>query len=118
MIRRPPRSTLFPYTTLFRSLLERLLAITGLAHFVTEVVQVAFKEFTICADVVDHEDDRFGCGYEDSGHGRPAGTASPSRSLCPAANETSRFKALFRTITTVNTIAKRSRLNGFRARAN
>src|SRR5256885_13856916 len=24
MIRRPPRSTLFPYTTLFRSLLERL----------------------------------------------------------------------------------------------
>ena len=26
MIRRPPRSTLFPYTTLFRSLCERLLA--------------------------------------------------------------------------------------------
>src|SRR5256885_16129567 len=25
MIRRPPRSTLFPYTTLFRSLLERML---------------------------------------------------------------------------------------------
>src|SRR5256886_12947552 len=25
MIRRPPRSTLFPYTTLFRSLVERLL---------------------------------------------------------------------------------------------
>src|SRR5688572_33210663 len=25
MIRRPPRSTLFPYTTLFRSVLERLL---------------------------------------------------------------------------------------------
>src|SRR3712207_8308080 len=25
MIRRPPRSTLFPYTTLFRSLLQRLL---------------------------------------------------------------------------------------------
>src|SRR2546430_9456749 len=88
------------------NLLERLLAITGLAHFVTEVVQVAFKEFTICADVVDHEDDRFGCGYEDSGHGTPAGTASPSRSLCPAPNETSRFKALFRTITTVNTITK------------
>src|SRR3712207_7795624 len=27
MIRRPPRSTLFPYTTLFRSLYERALAI-------------------------------------------------------------------------------------------
>src|SRR2546422_7106850 len=29
MIRRPPRSTLFPYTTLFRSLLELLSAPTG-----------------------------------------------------------------------------------------
>src|SRR5256885_9781905 len=26
MIRRPPRSTLFPYTTLFRSLLERIIS--------------------------------------------------------------------------------------------
>src|SRR3989441_12785229 len=32
MIRRPPRSTLFPYTTLFRSVLEGLIfIITGLA---------------------------------------------------------------------------------------
>src|SRR2546422_4193497 len=30
MIRRPPRSTLFPYTTLFRSLLERPLGIVEL----------------------------------------------------------------------------------------
>src|SRR2546428_5084645 len=29
MIRRPPRSTLFPYTTLFRSLLEYQLAVEG-----------------------------------------------------------------------------------------
>src|SRR3989442_5605787 len=29
MIRRPPRSTLFPYTTLFRSGVERLLELTG-----------------------------------------------------------------------------------------
>src|SRR2546425_9068024 len=29
MIRRPPRSTLFPYTTLFRSLLERRRAVGG-----------------------------------------------------------------------------------------
>src|SRR2546422_10899720 len=28
MIRRPPRSTLFPYTTLFRSLAEALLAVS------------------------------------------------------------------------------------------
>src|SRR3712207_7709579 len=35
MIRRPPRSTLFPYTTLFRSLegdRPRLLAVEGLVH--------------------------------------------------------------------------------------
>src|SRR3712207_7626308 len=31
MIRRPPRSTLFPYTTLFRSLLEEMIAVMGLA---------------------------------------------------------------------------------------
>src|SRR2546422_4153309 len=30
MIRRPPRSTLFPYTTLFRSLLDSLLVQIGL----------------------------------------------------------------------------------------
>src|SRR5256885_11895777 len=29
MIRRPPRSTLFPYTTLFRSLLELILGASG-----------------------------------------------------------------------------------------
>src|SRR2546426_9164540 len=29
MIRRPPRSTLFPYTTLFRSMLERLIALVN-----------------------------------------------------------------------------------------
>src|SRR3712207_7960076 len=29
MIRRPPRSTLFPYTTLFRSLLSRLFFLAG-----------------------------------------------------------------------------------------
>src|SRR2546429_107873 len=31
MIRRPPRSTLFPYTTLFRSVLERVAVNAGLA---------------------------------------------------------------------------------------
>src|SRR2546430_11536776 len=34
MIRRPPRSTLFPYTTLFRSQIEKLIAdAQGHAHF-------------------------------------------------------------------------------------
>src|SRR5258708_17883431 len=32
MIRRPPRSTLFPYTTLFRSSLLQLVPLTGITH--------------------------------------------------------------------------------------
>src|SRR3712207_8697106 len=47
MIRRPPRSTLFPYTTLFRSgrvvqhrgLLERVLAVRALPRAVVPVVE-------------------------------------------------------------------------------
>src|SRR5256885_12769226 len=35
MIRRPPRSTLFPYTTLFRSIKERILVIILLLHFLS-----------------------------------------------------------------------------------
>src|SRR5256885_13325676 len=33
MIRRPPRSTLFPYTTLFRSAAARLLALPGVGPY-------------------------------------------------------------------------------------
>src|SRR3712207_7809583 len=33
MIRRPPRSTLFPYTTLFRSFVSRLLEEEGIYYF-------------------------------------------------------------------------------------
>src|SRR3712207_7640390 len=38
MIRRPPRSTLFPYTTLFRSRLEAFLSYTLRVGQVTEVI--------------------------------------------------------------------------------
>src|SRR3989442_4130140 len=43
MIRRPPRSTLFPYTTLFRSLLHQLelVGLDGLADLVIADLQVA-----------------------------------------------------------------------------
>src|SRR5256885_5186575 len=41
MIRRPPRSTLFPYTTLFRSLLERLNLRVG------DKVKIGEREFEI-----------------------------------------------------------------------
>src|SRR3712207_9584590 len=38
MIRQPPRSTLFPYTTLFRSLLRRLAQTTNVRHIELETV--------------------------------------------------------------------------------
>src|SRR5256886_12182352 len=50
MIRRPPRSTLFPYTTLFRSLIEKPLA-TGLAD--SERVLAAIRNAGVDA-VVGH----------------------------------------------------------------
>src|SRR3712207_7994962 len=37
MIRRPPRSTLFPYTTLFRSLIDRIGCVPRIASQVSEV---------------------------------------------------------------------------------
>src|SRR2546430_6348261 len=40
MIRRPPRSTLFPYTTLFRSLAERLVDHAAALHRRTRIEQV------------------------------------------------------------------------------
>src|SRR3989442_9341762 len=38
MIRRPPRSTLFPYTTLFRSILRNCSVITDNAPLITKTV--------------------------------------------------------------------------------
>src|SRR5258708_37780483 len=64
MIRRPPRSTLFPYTTLFRSML-RLLAGLGLAALVTA-----------CAVPPD--------GYSDMGSGYPSYPSYPSYPTYPS----------------------------------
>src|SRR5436305_7871304 len=45
MIRRPPRSTLFPYTTLFRSALTLWVSGTGLAdQIITQVAREMGKE--------------------------------------------------------------------------
>src|SRR3712207_1075588 len=57
MIRRPPRSTLFPYTTLFRSLgLLGLIAVPALAIFLVVpslLLRVAFgEEYTTAADAL------------------------------------------------------------------
>src|SRR5690348_17431157 len=43
MIRRPPRSTLFPYTTLFRSAAENYFAAHGLAGARTEEIASAAR---------------------------------------------------------------------------
>src|SRR2546429_6009384 len=47
MIRRPPRSTLFPYTTLFRSLLALLGGVLGvaLAHWGIQIFRALVGDF-------------------------------------------------------------------------
>src|SRR3712207_9247642 len=53
MIRRPPRSTLFPYTTLFRSwALDELLPIVGAAADAVDRTGEALLAFTTDADVL------------------------------------------------------------------
>src|SRR2546429_2800594 len=48
MIRRPPRSTLFPYTTLFRSVLISKPPAAAVAKLVLDRVARSPKPFTIC----------------------------------------------------------------------
>src|SRR5258705_4639882 len=59
MIRRPPRSTLFPYTTLFRSHDPRKLAVLvrfgSLDDFHTSRTQLLQKLAEVVDPVVDHE---------------------------------------------------------------
>src|SRR2546427_12110463 len=47
MIRRPPRSTLFPYTTLFRSLLRYGLGLAGYSHPVYWAVYITCFVFWV-----------------------------------------------------------------------
>src|SRR5256885_12877992 len=55
MIRRPPRSTLFPYTTLFRSQIER---IRGLDDQIEGIRLLAGSEVNVLPDgSLDYEDD-------------------------------------------------------------
>src|SRR4051794_41415175 len=42
MIRRPPRSTLFPYTTLFRSVLSLFIAMKGKNYYVAPIYPMLF----------------------------------------------------------------------------
>src|SRR3712207_8141463 len=68
MIRRPPRSTLFPYTTLFRSAEPR----------------------GVAADLVEHHEPRppvVGAVLDALGHDRTAGLLEPGRRLGPGLGE-------------------------------
>src|SRR2546429_983723 len=44
MIRRPPRSTLFPYTTLFRSVLDRGDILLPMKDYVTEPIELVIEK--------------------------------------------------------------------------
>src|SRR5256885_16441303 len=54
MIRRPRRSTLFPYTTLFRSVMSDVVQHEVLAHMVTEAVKAKSKLKGVLEDVRNH----------------------------------------------------------------
>src|SRR3712207_7810788 len=59
MIRRPPRSTLFPYTTLFRSITSALLLLATAAHAaIPEALAIAMQDGKLSgpgADVIRRE---------------------------------------------------------------
>src|SRR3712207_8426913 len=53
MIRRPPRSTLFPYTTLFRSYPEELTVLEACFHRGNDVVEL-IREYERCMETEGH----------------------------------------------------------------
>src|SRR5947208_12605086 len=63
MIRRPPRSTLFPYTTLFRSSTECLIQLTKLGYDATPFNQIlkqnAKREMRLRLNGVARSEERF-----------------------------------------------------------
>src|SRR3712207_7925878 len=59
MIRRPPRSTLFPYTTLFRSLREAV-AVLGHARDRRRVVRQTARDAVRVAETLDRADEVLG----------------------------------------------------------
>src|SRR3712207_7517174 len=55
MIRRPPRSTLFPYTTLFRSIRERFTEVFRDGHVIVYENPNAFERAWIAHDVLPNQ---------------------------------------------------------------
>src|SRR2546426_10794099 len=79
MIRRPPRSTLFPYTTLFRSILdEDLLALLhGRFHDAPEVYRLVHLQVT-CGTVYATAEVRLAGPWDGMERGATAGGDGPS----------------------------------------
>src|SRR5256885_17193543 len=51
MIRRPPRSTLFPYTTLFRSLVLSTLHTNDAPTAITRLVEMGIEPFLVASSI-------------------------------------------------------------------
>src|SRR3712207_6112447 len=67
MIRRPPRSTLFPYTTLFRSLTDEEYELIKRHPVLGVEIIDPIKELAPAAPVIKHHHERFdGKGYPDA----------------------------------------------------
>src|SRR3712207_8055991 len=83
MIRRPPRSTLFPYTTLFRSALLGLDAELDVAAHRAERIGAAVQELGVEEDVADDvlgdDDLRADAGQLDVALGQDAGDRKSTR---------------------------------------
>src|SRR5260221_14661088 len=88
MIRRPPRSTLFPYTTLFRSLVHDPDAPTGGAgwwHWLVVNIPASAGELGKNAGKADGPNLPFGCAQIDTHFGGPrwGGPAPPPGAKTP-----------------------------------
>src|SRR3712207_8693501 len=94
MIRRPPRSTLFPYTTLFRSPPRRYTIPAGVLHEGDNVVSIRFitkqgrseehtselqsRQYLVCRLLLEKKNS--GCLI---GHPRPAAESTALRTMSP-----------------------------------
>src|SRR3989441_5057762 len=86
MIRRPPRSTLFPYTTLFRSRLDRLLE--PLAHEDGAALQIVEEPLALLADLEEREPP------DDDQHREPDGADEANREFHRSEEHTSELQSL------------------------
>src|SRR2546430_12147452 len=63
MIRRPPRSTLFPYTTLFRSTIGALVGGYAAAHYAQKLPQAWIRGLVIVVGVADRKSTRLNSSH-------------------------------------------------------